>query len=144
MMIASGQTEIVIIAEIKIIGKEEDWIEVEINIVGITPEMNEEIPEVKNQGKFANLYFLNISKVIGKITTAEISIAEIEGAKTMADTEETVEADLQAEITGIKIQLVVVTVTSVKTEAPLEIKKVIPVIILGVAITIHLKTRNNL
>jgi len=144
MMIASGKTEIVIIVEIKIIGKEEDWIEVEINIVGITPEMSEEIPEVKNQGKFSNLYFLNISKVIGKITTAEISIAEIEGAKTMADTEETVEVDLQAEITGIKIQLVVVTVTLVKTEAPLEIKKVIPVIILGVAITIHLKTRNNL
>jgi hypothetical protein len=35
---------------------------------------------------------------------------EIEGAKTMVVTVETVEVDLQAEITGIEIQLVVVTV----------------------------------
>lgn len=67
---------------------------------------------------------------------------EIEGAKTMGDTEETVEADLLAEITGIKIQLVVVIATSTMIELLFETKKVIPVIILGVAITILLKIQN--
>lgn len=75
--------------------------------------------------------------MIGKLT-----IVEIEGAKTMVDTEETVEADLPAEITGIKIQLVVVIAISTMIELLFETKKVIPVIILGVAITILLKTQN--
>jgi len=75
--------------------------------------------------------------VIGKLMTVEI-----EGAKTMGDTEETVEADLLAEITGIKIQLVVVIATSTMIELLFETKKVIPVIILGVAITILLKIQN--
>ena len=60
----------------------------------------------------------------------------------MADTEETVEVDLPAEITGIKIQLVVVIATSTMIELLFETKKVIPVIMHGVAITILLKIQN--
>jgi len=67
---------------------------------------------------------------------------EIEGAKTTAVTEETAEADLPAEITGIKIQLVVVIATSMMIEVLFETKKVTPVIIHVVAITILLKTQN--
>ena len=69
-------------------------------------------------------------------------IAEIEGAKMTFVIEEIVEVDLPAEITGIKIQLVVVIATSTMIELLFETKKVIPVIILGVAITILLKIQN--
>lgn len=122
------------IIQTKIIGKEEDKIEVEKNIVGITPEMIEEIPIKK--GKFTSLMNLNLSIVIGKTTTAEI-----EGVRIMVATEETVEADLPAEITGIKIQLVAVIATWAMTESIFEIKKVIPEITLGVATMILLKTK---
>ena len=96
------------IIQTKIIGKEEDKIEVEKNIVGITPEMIEEIPIKK--GKFTSLMSLNLSIVIGKTTTVEI-----EGVRMMVATEETVEADLPAVITGIKIQLVAVIVVLIST-----------------------------
>ena len=68
--------------------------------------------------------------------------AEIEGAKMMAVTGETVEVDLPAETTGIKIQSVAVIATWAMTESIFEIKKVIPEITLGVVITIPLKTQN--
>jgi len=128
--------EIVITAEAKIKGKLEDRIEVEINI-GTIPGMTGEIQEEKEKGKFTKLYFLNFSKVIGKLMTVEI-----EGAKTTAATEETVEVDLPAEITGIKIQLVAVIATSMMTEVLFETKKVTPVITHAVAITILPITQN--
>jgi hypothetical protein len=96
--------------------------------------MIEEIPIKK--GKFTSLMNLNLSIVIGKTTTAEI-----EGVRMMVATEETVEADLPAEITGIKIQLVAVIATWAMTESIFEIKKVIPEITLGVATMILLKTK---
>ena len=122
------------IIQTKIIGKEEYKIEVEKNIVGITPEMIEEIPIKK--GKFTSFKSLNLYIVIGKTTTAET-----EEVRLMVATEEKVEADLPAEITGIKIQLVAVIATWAMTESIFEIKKVIPEITLGVATTILLKTK---
>lgn len=69
-------------------------------------------------------------------------IAETEGARTMADIEEAAEADLQAEITGIRILWAAATATSITTEALFETKKVTPETIHVAAITILLKTQN--
>ena len=129
--------EIVRPTRTKTIERVEDKTEAEINIAGRTPGMIEENPEETKKGKFASLFILNLSVVIGKIMTAEI-----EGAKMTAATGGTVEVDLPAETTGIKIQSVAVIATWAMTESIFEIKKVIPEITLGVVITIPLKTQN--
>jgi hypothetical protein len=130
--------EIVTLPSTKTIEKVEGKTEAEINTAGMTPGLIEENPEETKKGKFASLFIHNLSIVIGKLMTAEI-----EGAKMMDVTGATVEADLPAEITGIKIQSVAVIATWAMTESIFEIKKVIPEITLGVAITIPLKTQNR-